>query len=278
VIPNASDGGVVGLTKRGTGQWVLSGNNTYTGETNASEGTLHINGNHTGGGPTTVAAGATLGGNGMLAGLLTNHGTLDPGAGVGTLTVNGDVNMAAGSRFSIELQGTTSDKLAVSGNLDLGAVNNSLDVVDLGKTGMSWVIATYTGSLTGQFESISAGYTVDYGTLSNSQITLNFAGTGGVPGDFNQNGVVDAADYVLWRNSVGPGSLPNEGGISPGTVDMADYDFWRSRFGATSGAGAGSVAQGVPEPVTVIMLCMAAFAMTGCWPRRSNHQSGRTTE
>jgi hypothetical protein len=163
----------------------------------------------------------------------------------------------------------------VSGNLDLAAADNFLDVVDLGKTGTSWVIATYTGSLSGQFENIAAGYTVDYGTLTDGQITLNFMGTVGVAGDYNENGVVDAADYVLWRKNVGPGSLPNEGGISPGTVDTADYDFWRSRFGATSGAGAGSVLAGVPEPATALLLCLAIFGMTGCCRARAYlHHAG----
>ena len=61
-------------------------------------------------------------------------------------------------------------------------------------------------------------------------------GPGGVAGDYNGNGAVDAADYVVWRNG---GPLQND----PTTgVQPADYDFWRSRFGATSGAGSGQPA------------------------------------
>ena len=77
----------------------------------------------------------------------------------------------------------------------------------------------------------------------------------GVPGDFNGNNTVDAADYVLWRNSVGPGSLPNENEISPGQVDTADYNYWRSRFGATSGGGSGLASTAsVPEPAAAKLL------------------------
>ena len=43
-------------------------------------------------------------------------------------------------------------------------------------------------------------------------------------GDYNNNGRVDAADYVVWRKRIGPGSLPNENPTqSPGSVDAADY-------------------------------------------------------
>jgi hypothetical protein len=84
-----------------------------------------------------------------------------------------------------------------------------------------------------------------------------------VAGDYNQNGVVDAADYVVWRDRLGAGSLPNEGGISPGAVDTADYNFWRSRFGATSGAGAGSAVgvRAVPEPTTWAFIVIAGCSV-----------------
>jgi hypothetical protein len=48
-----------------------------------------------------------------------------------------------------------------------------------------------------------------------------------VPGDYNSNGRVDAADYVLWRDG---GPLQNEV-ADPGTVSAADYTEWRARFG-----------------------------------------------
>jgi hypothetical protein len=68
----------------------------------------------------------------------------------------------------------------------------------------------------------------------------------GVLGDYNGNGTVDAADYVLWRNG---GPLMNES-ASLGTVDQADYDFWRARFGATAGSASAQTA--VPEPATLV--------------------------
>jgi hypothetical protein len=83
----------------------------------------------------------------------------------------------------------------------------------------------------------------------------------GVLGDYSNNGVVDAADYVLWRNG---GPLANESDM-PGTVNQADYTFWRSRFGATTGAGSGAAlnAANVPEPTSAALAvcCVALYVV-----------------
>ena len=92
---------------------------------------------------------------------------------------------------------------------------------------------------------------------------VQYVTSAAVAGDYNNNGIVDAADYVIWRKKLGPGSLPNEGGISPGVVDQADYNFWRSRFGATSGSGAALDVGAVPEPGT-LLLCLG-LAIVGIW-------------
>jgi hypothetical protein len=76
-----------------------------------------------------------------------------------------------------------------------------------------------------------------------------------LPGDYNNSSTVDAADYILWRNSIGPNNLPNDGGISPGVVDTADYNYWRSRLGISTTAGAGSLGTGsVPEPPACVLI------------------------
>lgn len=79
----------------------------------------------------------------------------------------------------------------------------------------------------------------------------------GVPGDYNSNGVVDAADYVRWRDRNGTTfTLPNEvSGVTPGLVTVEDYNAWRARFGRTSGAGAVAFAtSAVPEPAAGILI------------------------
>ena len=82
-----------------------------------------------------------------------------------------------------------------------------------------------------------------------------------VQGDYNGNGIVDGADYVIWRKGVAP--LPNEvPGVTDGITTPEDYDAWRARFDNTSGSGSGLGTATVPEPTTVILLIMgvAAFA------------------
>jgi hypothetical protein len=69
-------------------------------------------------------------------------------------------------------------------------------------------------------------------------------------GDYNVNGTVDAADYVVWRDNLDASvTLPND--TTPGMVTAADYDVWRANFGAASGpAGSGTLVQGFVRYVT----------------------------
>lgn len=75
----------------------------------------------------------------------------------------------------------------------------------------------------------------------------------GVPGDYNGNGTVDAADYALWRDNFGqPASaLKNRNPLNSGDVNQDDYAFWKLHFGEGSGSGAATAA--VPEPVAWLL-------------------------
>lgn len=89
----------------------------------------------------------------------------------------------------------------------------------------------------------------------------------GVPGDYNANNVVDAADYVLWRKYSGQSvTLPNDS--TPGSVMPVDYDVWRTHFGQTpSGSGSGNLMQtAVPEPATMALIIAFVAAGLFCGP------------
>jgi hypothetical protein len=74
-------------------------------------------------------------------------------------------------------------------------------------------------------------------------------------GDYNGDGIVNAADYVEWRNGLGT------------AFNQTDYDVWRAHFGQTTGSGFG-VRQNAttPEPATMMLL---VFTTAGWCLRRS---------
>jgi hypothetical protein len=61
-----------------------------------------------------------------------------------------------------------------------------------------------------------------------------------IPGDYDQNGMVNAADYTVWRNTLGATTDLRADGNHNRIVDLADYDVWKSHFGL-SNVGFGSV-------------------------------------
>jgi hypothetical protein len=73
-------------------------------------------------------------------------------------------------------------------------------------------------------------------------------------GDFNGDGMVDAADYVVWRATLGQsGALLAADGNGNGQVDPGDYDVWTARLGQTIGSGATAASPAaVPEPAVLI--------------------------
>ena len=77
----------------------------------------------------------------------------------------------------------------------------------------------------------------------------------GIAGDFNNNGIVDAADYTLWRDNLGTNFDLNgngdEAGGSAGVVDAADYTLWATSFGNTAST---STSTTIPEPSTLLLL------------------------
>jgi len=120
----------------------------------------------------------------------------------------------------------------------------------------------------------------------------NFRTEEALAGDYNRDGSVDAADYVVWRKTLGEtspnldpvtfkvislGNMSANGAVSGNcghntpnceVIDEADYEVWRTNFGrkvSTSGSGSGSAA--VPEPASaaLALLFTAAF---GCFRRR----------
>jgi len=83
----------------------------------------------------------------------------------------------------------------------------------------------------------------------------------GVFGDYNDDDVVNAADYTVWRDNLGATStLPNEGPtVTPGQVTVEDYDLWKANFGQSANAALTTSASGstVPEPEAILLAMFA---------------------
>jgi hypothetical protein len=92
--------------------------------------------------------------------------------------------------------------------------------------------------------------------------------TGGVLyGDYNQNDVVDTADYIVWRVAVATSStsLPND--FTPGVVDDSDFTYWRVHFGETLGGGSGAAAVAVEETEAAIPAAVAVPSISEPTPQ-----------
>ena len=94
------------------------------------------------------------------------------------------------------------------------------------------------------------------------------------PCDFNNDGQIDAADYVEWRKTLGQTVAHATGAdaTGDGVIAAADYLLWQAHFGAPLGVGTGGAAvagaQAVPEP-TWWMLSVGGLLCWGRWRGRT---------
>jgi T5SS/PEP-CTERM-associated repeat protein len=217
-------------------------------------------------------------------GNLTNPagGTLAPGTSspsAGSTTIVGNYTQQAGATLQIEIGGVVSamrDRLLVEGNAVLGGTLE-VSLIDgfqplLGNSFS--ILETNVGVIGGQFNNeilpTFDGLTFDviYG-IKNVMLEVVEAL---LPGDYNHDGSVDAADYVVWRKT-------------GGSAD--DYNTWRAHFGQTAGSGSAGYPLGasaepdrapgetgfqvpaaaVPEPATWMLLIL--LLCFGCKRRRT---------
>ena len=116
-----------GLVKAGSGDLHLSGNNTYTGDTTVNGGRLFVNGSVSG--SVLTNAGATLAGSGRISGSVSiaPGGVYSPGNSIGTQSVMGNVEFRAGSTFVVEADPAgNADRVAASGVVTVAGGNVSV--------------------------------------------------------------------------------------------------------------------------------------------------------
>jgi hypothetical protein len=220
----------------------------------------------------------SLSGNGVSGGgHVFIEGDARPGFSPGTMSFGGDVSFGPLSTLNIELAGTNpgtqydrvvvADSAAISGDLDVTLLDGYRPTI-----GSSFQILSAAGGLSGTFDAESlpalaggASWSVQYGAAA---VTLE---VGGVLGDFNHDGRVDAADYTVWRDQAGTNALASDASGN-GSVDQADYNIWKANFGkvAMSGAAAQNpTAAAVPEPTSIALLAIIGACVSLAPRRRS---------
>jgi hypothetical protein len=85
-------------------------------------------------------------------------------------------------------------------------------------------------------------------------------------GDYNADGAVNAADYVVWRKNLGSAAVLGNGDDTAG-VGIDDYVRWREHFGQTTAGAAGSLGDfsEVPEPKCGALLLIGLIQLPLCW-------------
>jgi len=153
-ITNRIDGGGR-LVKTDLGTLVLSGENAYRGGTLVQGGTLLVNGSIL---DVEVDVNGRLGGTGSIENDAYVRGTLAAGNSIGTLTIEGDLTMAAGSRLEVEVDALgNADRIDVTGTAHL----EGGQVVTLASGGdyadaTTYTILTAEGGVEGEFEGVSS--------------------------------------------------------------------------------------------------------------------------
>jgi T5SS/PEP-CTERM-associated repeat protein len=257
----------------GTDSRLMVGGDFFVGGTGI--GTLSI----TNGGGVSVAGTMYVGPSGIVKGNSTltanvsnQGGIVAPGLSPGPLHITGNYSQASSSQaiigeLQIELGGTTPgvnyDQLLVSGNVEAdGSLTVSLVNGFAPHAGDTFNILDFA-SLTGSFDQVTLPALIGPIVWNTSQLyttgVLSVASTG-VPGDYNTNGVVDAADYVVWRKANNSNiTLPNDS--TPGSVNSSDYTVWRSHFGQTTGSGTDSISNAtIPEPETLFLFIIGVWS------------------
>lgn len=189
------------------------------------------------------------------------------------LMIEGDFTASTGATLKLDLFDSTSfDRLLVTGVLTAGGLlqvsldsespdpqaGDSFDLFDFAQA-----VGTFDELL---LPGLTAGLSWDVSQLYSNGTLLVVEG---LPGDYNNDGLVDASDYAVWRENLGApaGSLPND--IDGGVIGSDQYDTWKSNYGAMTSTA--SAQHAAPEPDAISIALFAALALGYVFRRTRCH-------
>lgn len=175
----------------------------------------------------------------------------------GTIDITGGVwmgrDIGRGNHWELSLNGT----LLSAGDIFSGdSFNRASPFLYTSGSGGPAVLS-HVPVVVGDVLQLQITKTSSPGDYAGVDLTINAA----LSGDYNDNGIVDAADYTMWRNTLGQtGTGLAADGNGNGIIDSGDYGIWTSNFGNHAGSGSGATAA-VPEPATVELLIVGMLGM-----------------
>ena len=242
------------------------------------------------GGASEIQA-AGLGGSGTIeyAGMITVLGTVSPGDTApggdtpGTLTVTGNVTMAAGSTFEVDFVGDAADRLHVVGTLKVDSEDDPQPKLVLkpnGGVGKLFKAGTYVLAdaevLNIEFATVEGlGDYLPEGNLvytDGARDTLTATIVHDLhPGDADLNLTTDVRDFNVWNtNKFTSGTDWASGDFDGnGVTDVRDFNVWNTaKFTSVTTPGAPAAGSQVPEPGTLVLLAIGAMALFAGLRRR----------
>jgi hypothetical protein len=107
------------------------------------------------------------------------------------------------------------------------------------------------------------GFMGSHDSAGDYELQLTIGG-GVLQGDYNRDGAVDAADYTVWRDTLGQmGAGLAADGNGNEQIDAGDYDVWKLQYGTAAGASthAHNAANAVPEPSLALLMATSALTL-----------------